>query len=145
MTKKEIEAHLGAAGPVAYDGLCGEPIMWGRHIRDRIGEGRWEEFCAGCDRYHLGVPYCVTEGLRPGDWAVVTRFLSVAEAVRRYGRVTRLVVGPMGGKRDVVFGKRRFYFQRWWKLDDPLLRKVERVQEDGRPYKLVGMDPTLLK
>ncbi|AWK76460.1 hypothetical protein CBI38_34270 (plasmid) [Rhodococcus oxybenzonivorans] len=71
---------------VLYDNCCGEPIAWARVGESVIGE----------------------EWTGHGHVAI-TRRLSPAEAVRKYGPVTEVVVGRGGGFKSVTYGATRFF------------------------------------
>ena len=70
---------------VLYDGWCGEPIAWARVGEAVIGR-EWTEH----------------------GWVAVTDRLAPAEAVRKYGSITELVVGRNGGFESVTYGETKF-------------------------------------
>ncbi|WP_033288214.1 hypothetical protein [Amycolatopsis jejuensis] len=72
-------------GEVLYDGWCGEPIAWAR----------------------LGDPVIGREWTEHG-WVAVTDRLSAAEAFRKYGPITELVVGRNRGFESVTYGATKF-------------------------------------
>jgi hypothetical protein len=47
-----------------------------------------------------------------GKWLLITKWLTLAEAVERYGEIVEVVRGPRGGFRSVVFGETRFLNKR---------------------------------
>lgn len=73
------------SGEVLFDGWCGEPIAWARIGEPVIGQ-EWTEHG----------PVAVTERLTP------------AEAVRKYGPISEVVVGPNGGFESVTYGTKKF-------------------------------------
>jgi hypothetical protein len=73
------------SGEILYDGWCGEPIAWAR----------------------LGDPVIGQEWTEHGSVAVTSR-LSPAEAFRKYGPITELVVGRNGGFESVTYGVTKF-------------------------------------
>lgn len=70
---------------VLRDAYCGEPIAWAR-IGDQVVAREWTE--------HGSV--ALTEQLTP------------AAAVRKYGAITRVVLGPSGGFQSVSYGNKKF-------------------------------------
>jgi hypothetical protein len=70
---------------VLFDGWCGEPIAWAR-----VGEAV--------------IGYEWTERGR----VAVTERLTPAEAVRKYGPITELVLGRNGGFKSVTYGDKKF-------------------------------------
>lgn len=74
---------------VLFDGWCGEPIAWAR----------------------VGEPVIGREWTEHGQVAVTER-LTPAEAVRKYGAIAELVVGPRGGFKSVTYGEQKFV-SRW--------------------------------
>lgn len=73
------------SGEVLYDGWCGEPIAWAR-VGDSVIGREWTQH----------------------GWAGVTERLAPAEAVRKYGAITDLVVGRNGGFESVTYGVTKF-------------------------------------
>lgn len=73
------------SGEVLYDGWCGEPIAWARVGEPVIGH-EWTE-----------------RGPLP-----VTGWLSPAEAVRKYGPITEVVLGRNGGFKSATYGAKKF-------------------------------------
>ncbi|WP_280329824.1 hypothetical protein [Nocardia wallacei] len=73
------------SGGVLYDTWCGEPIAWARVGEPVIGH-EWT----------------------PNGSVAVTERLSPAEAVRKYGPITKLVLGRNGGFRSVTYGTTTF-------------------------------------
>lgn len=67
------------------DAYCGEPIAWAR-IGDQVVAREWTE--------HRSV--AVTEQLTP------------EAAVRKYGAITEVVLGPSGGFQSVTYGDKKF-------------------------------------
>jgi hypothetical protein len=73
------------ANEVLFDGWCGEPIAWARVGESVIGH-EWTE---------------------RGRVAVTGR-LTPAEAVRKYGPITEVVLGRQGGFKSVTYGEKKF-------------------------------------
>jgi hypothetical protein len=73
------------SGEVLFDGWCGEPIAWAR----------------------VGEPVIGHEWTEHGRLAV-TGWLSPAEAARKYGPVTEVILGPNGGYKSVTYGDKKF-------------------------------------
>jgi hypothetical protein len=120
-------------GGVLFDGWCGEPIAWAR-VGDPIIGHEWTE---------------------NGSLAVTER-LSPTEAVRKYGPITELRVGPNRGFKSVTYGTTKFvsrfvdpratklYDETVVVVDDPVVDNYECpgcnvppgaqcVDKDGRP------------
>lgn len=77
--------NIAVSSEVLYDGYCGEPIAWARVGEPVIGY-QWTEH---------------------GQVAITTR-LSPAEAVRKYGPITEVVLGRNGGYQSVTYGSTKF-------------------------------------
>lgn len=73
------------SGEILYDSWCGEPIAWARPGDPVIGQ-EWTKH----------------------GWLAVTNRLSPAEAFRKYGPITELVVGRNGGFESVTYGVTKF-------------------------------------
>jgi hypothetical protein len=73
------------SGEVLFDGWCGEPIAWARVGEPVIGHERTEH-----------------------GRVAVTEYLTPAEAVRKYGPITEVVLGPKGGFESVTYGAKKF-------------------------------------
>ena len=74
------------SGEVLFDGWCGEPIAWAR----------------------VGEPVIGREWTEHGRVAVTER-LTPAEAIRKYGPIAELVLGPNGGGfESVTYGVKKF-------------------------------------
>ena len=100
---------LGPHGPVVFDAGSGEPIAWGFEIRRTLGEDRFNALS------RFGSLSCIG-GMRR-SWVLVTRWLTEAEAVEKYGPVTNMHVGPRGGFQSVTYGKTRFLSKEMRPLD----------------------------
>ncbi|MFE3280684.1 hypothetical protein [Nocardia sp. NPDC059239] len=74
------------SGGVLYDGWCGEPIAWARVGEPVIGH-EWTEH----------------------GYVAITGRLSPAEAVRKYGPITEVLLGLNGGFRSVTYGSTKFF------------------------------------
>jgi hypothetical protein len=72
-------------GEVLFDGWCGEPIAWSR----------------------VGEPIIGHEWTKNGSVAVTER-LTPAQAVRKYGPILELELGPKGGFESVTYGAHKF-------------------------------------
>lgn len=96
------DGSLGSYGQVVHDGYCGEPIGWGFPIIKRLPEAQFN----GLTKY--GALECLSEG----RWVLVTHWLTEEEAVDRYGQVTHLALGPLGGFQSVTYGEKKFWDRR---------------------------------
>jgi hypothetical protein len=96
------ELELSTYGPQVYDAACGEIIGWGFRILRHLGEERFEAL-----RVH-GEAHCFTAG----SWALITRWLTCAEAATQYGAVASVERGPRGGFRSITYGSKRFASRR---------------------------------
>ena len=79
----------GMSDEVLFDACCGEPIAWAR----------------------LGEPVIANEWTEHGRRAV-TEWLSSADAVRKYGPITEVVLGLNGGFKSVTYGDKKFVSRR---------------------------------
>ena len=75
---------------VLFDGWCGEAIAWAR----------------------VGEPVIGYEWTERGQVALTER-LTPAEAVRKYGSITEVVLGRNGGFESVTYGATKFISRSW--------------------------------
>ena len=94
---------LGKFGPVLNDSGCGEPVAWGHPITRRLGEKTFEEL-----RKYGALEYG-SPGRLDGTWLLVTKRLSKAEAIEKYGPITHEERGPRGGFRFDIYGDKKFF------------------------------------
>jgi hypothetical protein len=92
-----LKAYLGDYGPQLYDSYSGECTSWGYAIVDLCTDFVWEE---------LG-KFGELECSYP-SWFLITKRLSISEAIKKYGQITEIVVGPRGGFRGIRFGDTEF-------------------------------------
>lgn len=97
-----FEAELGGYGPQLYDQNCGVPLGWGFRLLRQLGEPRLQQL-----RTH-GELVCISMG----NWALITKWLTAAEAIAEYGPITSVERGPRGGFRAITFGTKRFVSRR---------------------------------
>ena len=102
---KGFETALGEYGTAFYD-MGGAPIAWGFEILEHLGEERWAELSK------FGSLECI-HGSYSSTWYLVTKFLTKEEAIKQYGPVNHLDVGPRGGFHSVMYGKKKFYDHRF--------------------------------
>lgn len=94
---KGYESDLGEYGSQLYDGVCGEPTMWGFRIITRLGD----------ERFHALHEFGDLECVYP-DWFLITKKLTREEAINKYGEIADEEFGPRGGWKSVTFGDKRF-------------------------------------
>jgi hypothetical protein len=92
---------LNGYGPCIFDN--GEPIGWGFRVARHLSDERFEAL-----RKH-GALECISMG----QWALVVKWLTIDEAIEKYGKVTNEDRGPLGGFRSVTFGTKTFYNRRF--------------------------------
>lgn len=108
------------------------PFAWGRHLKNHLGDERFGELRCQCRLVHLGDYFSHL-------WAVITKENtqeeSILAAIKKYGEVTRVHVGPKGGYQWTEYGGERFYSSEFnplrysdqntesWRIDihDPLV------------------------
>ena len=100
---KEFEEYLGEYGPQLYDSWCGEPVGWGFKIIKHLGDEKWAKLSEHGD---LECAY--------PNWFLITRKLTRAEAIEKYGPVVE-ELGPRGGYKSGTFGEKRFVSK--WLMD----------------------------
>lgn len=96
-----FEKDLSEFGIVMKDSGCGEPIAWGFEIINHLGE----------ERFNLLKNICNVECVYPA-WVVVTKYLTVEEAIQKYGEITHIERGPRGGFKYMVFGGNKTFYSR---------------------------------
>jgi len=94
-----FEDSLGDYGGAAYDSYCGEPVSWGFKILHHLGEEKWSRLGK------FGKLDCI--GF-PGTWYLVVDELTPERAIKKYGKVTDLELGPRGGFKSVTYGEKKF-------------------------------------
>jgi hypothetical protein len=95
---QDLMQFLGEHRVVLKDSWCGEPIAWGHDIVRRIGDLDW-------DRLRL---YGDLECISKGDWVLVLRWVTPEFLSKEYGPPTKIVTGPRGGFRHIVYGEKTF-------------------------------------
>lgn len=95
--REELLQYLGDYGEQLYDSWSGKCVGWGYKIIKDCGEGVWSELKAYGD---LECSY--------PSWFLITRSLTIEQAIDKYGSITRIVLGPRGGFKGIFFGEHRF-------------------------------------
>lgn len=106
---EKFNSFLGAYGPVSFDSWCGEPVMWGYPIKQRLGEELWAELSQFGQLEYVG-------GHENGNWALIIKRLTRGDAIEQYGPQTSIDIGPRGGFRSITFGTKTFC-QKWLRGD----------------------------
>ena len=83
---------------VAFDAVCGKPVMWGHNITNTMTE---EEFR---DLKSLNCVSVEAINSFPVQWIVVTKKLTREEAIKKYGKITNEEFGTRGGWESITFG-----------------------------------------
>lgn len=83
---------------VISDSGCGEPIAWGWHIVQTLGETAFKLLQRDYD----------VQCLKKGVWVVVSKWLTVDEATQKYGPCTGVTRGPRGGFKTISYGQKTF-------------------------------------
>ena len=99
---KGYEGDLGSYERVLIDYICGEPLAYGFRLVRYMGEERFNGL-----RNHGKLTYIET-GFGNGYWVLATDFLTPEKAVKLYGKVTRIRVGPRGGWKSAFYGEKEF-------------------------------------
>jgi hypothetical protein len=91
---------------VVFDGEV--PIGWGFRCNGRtMTIERWEAFPG--ERVCVGIKDAPGGERIIGEWVYVERWLKPSEAIKVYGKISKLDVGPRGGFRSVVYGETVFH------------------------------------
>ena len=96
MTK--FNAYLSDKQCTVKDSWCGEPIMWGRYVTQRMDEYDFLTL-----RQDHDVEYITGTG-----WFVIENRLTREDAITKYGEITHEEFGPAGGWKSVTFGDKKF-------------------------------------
>lgn len=96
---KKYKDYLGKYGPQLYDPGCGEIVGWGHIIIGYMGKENFEQLRHGS----YGSVCC-----HDGVWFLITKWLTVKEAIEKYGKIKYVKTGQKGGFRSVTFGKTTF-------------------------------------
>jgi hypothetical protein len=94
-----FDNYLGQKTATIKDGYCGEPIMWGKYITQRMDEWEFNEL-----RRTHNVQYIMSAGM----WMVIEKELTREDAIAKYGEITNEEFGPAGGWKSVTFGDKKF-------------------------------------
>lgn len=90
---------LSSYGPLLFDGGSSSKVYgWGYKVLHQLGEERFNSL----GKY--GKLIC----LSIGSWAVVVKWLTPEEAIKKYGPITHQQFGPQGGWRSVTYGSTTF-------------------------------------
>jgi len=100
--------YLGPYEAVVYDG--NEPIGWGFRLKNQMPSEMFNNFpgtpfCLGLSAY---AGFNALSGRAMGEWVFVIKWLKPSEAVKKYGDVIKIIVGPKGGWRGVFYGQTPF-------------------------------------
>jgi hypothetical protein len=93
----EFNTYLGHFGEQIFDSWCGKCVGWGYKLIRHCGD----EMFAELGKH--GSLDCVYP-----NWYLITKRLSINEAIHQYGDIEEVEVGPRGGFRTVTFGKTKF-------------------------------------
>jgi len=93
----KLVEFLGEYGEQLFDSWSGKVVAWGYRITDHCGEEIWEELSK----------YGTLECLYP-SWFLITKQLTIQEAIDMYGDITKIIVGKRGGYHAIIFGSTRF-------------------------------------
>ncbi len=112
----------------------GVPFAWGRHIKNHLGDERFAELRSQCRLEHLGDYFSHL-------WAVVTRQLTPDEcvdaAIKKYGPVTKLKLGPRGGFQYVEYGGKSFWSSEFYPRDDMITDDI--IEKDPPSPAMVAL------
>ncbi len=98
-----LRSAFGNYAPCIFDAACGEPVGWGFDLLRKLSPEHRSE----AQRYGE-----IVFGGALGSWLLVTKWLTSAEAIEKYGDVTDIARGPRGGFRSVTYGDKRFLSRR---------------------------------
>ena len=102
----DYEDDLSDYGPQITDGYCGKTIGWGFALVCYLGEDRFNALGK------FGSLECVQGEHLESHWFLITDWLAPEEAVREYGPVSELILGPQKGFRSVTYGEKKFASKR---------------------------------
>ena len=98
---KGFENDLSEFRAVMSDSGCGEPIAWGFEIINTLG----------IERFDLLKNICNLECIYP-NWFVVTKYLTIEEAIQKYGEITHIERGPRGGFKYMILGGNKTFYSK---------------------------------
>jgi hypothetical protein len=116
---------------VVCDTNCGEPIGWGFKPKHHLGDETFGEVGV------LGMWEC----LEIGNWVLVVRKLKPSQAIKEYGKITKLIIGPQGGFRSVTYGDSTFNSD-WL---NPRKKHSYRVNGKTVEEKEIDVSPSLIE
>jgi hypothetical protein len=111
-----LKPYLGRYGKQLFDGWCGECTQWGFAITKHCSEDIWSEL------HKYGSLECAYP-----NWFLITKQLSITDAIEQYGNVTELETGKRGGFKTVTYGTRKF------------------MRHELDPRKIIDIDPSIIK
>ena len=94
--------YITGYGPQIHDCYCDEPIGWGYKIAKQMSKEDFNELG------NYGEMECLYGAHLESNWYLITKWLTVEEAMERYGPMTKEERGPRGGFRKITFGKKTF-------------------------------------
>lgn len=99
---KGFEDYLGSWEWVK--GSKEHPYAWGWKIIQHMGDDKWAELSQSKEVKEM---FCggYSSGFNAhADWYAIAKELTLEEAEERYGKVSKVVLGPRGGFRKVILG-----------------------------------------
>jgi hypothetical protein len=93
----KYKEYLGNHSKCIFDSDCGECVGWGYKVIKHCGDEIWREL------QDYGEMNCIYP-----TWYLIVKKLSFDDAIKKYGEVNNLVVGPRGGFKSVNFGGKQF-------------------------------------
>lgn len=127
---KGYEGSLSEFKPCVFDSSCGEPIMWGFEIQQRIGKDKFNEL------RKFGELVCV--GGYRSSWFLVTQKLNRSKAAKLYGPKKEDEYGPRGRWKAVTFGDKRFISELFATKPKPYRTTYDGTLCDGIRYDRKG-------
>lgn len=117
------------------DAGCGEPVAWGYEPQTRLADDLFAEVGTKYGTWHCGPRResmgSWLAGKTPtsiSHWFLITKYLTLEEAIEKYGSEVCYERGPMGGFRSMTVGGRQFFHEL---LPGDFL-KQERIREQER-------------
>ena len=102
---RPFEDVLGPITVLDRDPICNEPVVFGFRITRFIEPVRFEQLQGAS-----GSGGFIIKATGPQRWDIITGYLTTAEAIKKYGSITRLRRIGNGKFVSVTFGKKEFGF-----------------------------------
>jgi hypothetical protein len=105
-TPNSLRKYLGPYSACVFDTLSGECVAWGHTVNRSASKEILDQL-----KEHGEMAYLLNNQLEK-VWCLITRSLTIEEAINRYGKIKKIQVGSRGGYKTITFGNTTFKSRR---------------------------------